>query len=990
MAIMFVNLQDRKSKKPEDYRYFRRLELTGKDGRPIVVDTSQMSPSTWNELIGYTTIVYNQGFDSATCDIYFGSRFSRDRNFINMNEWVSDKTGTDNPENKWCLLRLKRGLYSCHHSTIRLMCEDFWRSSLYQYRHHFFAISQRYCVKNERYTDSYMEHVQVDYKWANALVSSRYEAGVGTIDPWIITYTTTGEVIVSCFRSMISENDQVFPTNTEDLRLRRLQDEPSTPNMFMDYMMDPDKSFDAGSGSHKSVDDFIENSPPTPDYYAERMRREGENKGDVNDDDDDEDLDDDDDDEVAIPGRNAIGIREMFGASEPVRKARAQTDFIDDEADSMPSSYESEGATPEVVHSSGSVSVVEELNEVLSGYSSNASNQAMYGSSPENRSLIFVSDDDNSQRRPLTPRDNNLDRRHSGSGSSDFNVRTPLSGGGNHVHNLSPISIADSPDYTVDSNGYYNFVDSSNSSGRPAVSKKKLKKSNKKKEKPVKETIKVRTIAGRTLSSQPLGQANNLIEEDVDPLLLQEVEKELSDMDDPEDSNPMDCVHEHLGEANSTHTKAALFPVITDHNNNRLISQSPGDNEVVITTGNFPRSNIVILDEVNEVVTPRPRTIYATRSISRQSMNIHFPQLNQTAEVVDNIVIDAPRLQPRFVDKDTLGPFTVERNVNYSVLQLNHDAGMYNNQQEGQQVVRKYRACRPNMHVNSPEKYNFTLGNMRNGRLNHIDMDIFFKRTFPDIDIEEETVTATRKLALRNTYVDNVFYGFIPSQGIVNANFMVIPYWNDDDAENEGYVAIGRRATNTIKLQNIEWRVEWKLYAGDVATVRLIVGYFDGDPQGQFYNVVEDLIENFLTEYGFNLAINSLQPEDILSKSPVYYMGNIQDLDVPDLFKTPTSVSPINYTVQVGNDQPIVLFDKKYDLNVQAINYDAEVFNTNATFRVSDSGVVSLKDSSFVCRYPSTSENIPSHGNVFVLFVGDYAGGEVQVNMFTRVHYTSI
>ena len=132
---------------------------------------------------------------------------------------------------------------------------------------------------------------------------------------------------------------------------------------------------------------------------------------------------------------------------------------------------------------------------------------------------------------------------------------------------------------------------------------------------------------------------------------------------------------------------------------------------------------------------------------------------------------------------------------------------------------------------------------------------------------------------------DNVFYGFIPASGIVNANFMQIAYsdayFEDyDDDNNPLAIKPSARCSNTLVLTKIEYRVEWKLYAGDVATVRMIIGYYDGEPAGQFYTTIDEIAEDMIGYYGFNIDVCSLRPTDILSKSPIFYLGNIQDLGV--------------------------------------------------------------------------------------------------------------
>ena len=994
MAILFIGVHDRRQKDKYRDLFFKNLGLLDENGNIIIVDTTNVAPSTWHELISSAFFVVETGIVTSVVHIYFGNKFPA-RVVINQN--TTTKMNDKGIYTRYGYLRLKVGLYSSHLTTYSMMPMDFWDRLEHDFFDHYFRICERYVIQCDKYTFGYVQYLNTDQKRVNPLVLARYYEDNPYVNPVLIDYTDVRQLIVTNFRSLITQNQNVHPTNNIDIRLETLTEEDPDVRAIEEAFVERTPT--------GSKDSFIKDAISTPDPYlnrvvAENLRRQ--RKGYVSaseeEEDDVDDDDDDDDDEYGRGPRpvskNLLSSSQVFSSffDKPLSK-EARSRFIDDEASSISSREATPDPSSEEISSVSQRNVDNDVRDVLSDLSGRSTN-AMHGSSSSSWSGIAFKS--NSSASPMDSRaipifDNEKAVNGSGVVSKKTSLFPTISGDGkNHTTSSRSSTIMNNNNsFWVTKSGQRVYIDESNGSGKPMSI---LRNGNKKRLIRKKDTAKrmerVTNSTGIIISSQPIGQINNTLDVDEDTA---EVKDAIIDLSEDEEmvagieSDPFSTPEEIAMDGVRGDVNPPRPPLATNMKNNRVIVITPNSEEVVVRTPRPISLSYESSNDVVEVVDVRPNRLVAirnTRAINNYMQNALFPTTNQTSQVVDNLVLDSPDPRPRFVDSETGGPLRPDGSLNDAALNSNVRAGVYHH--SGELANRISRARTRGEHLDHLRWSTNT--NFRNRWYFRVDPSAF----------QQTSADSTKdSFQQMDNFVDNVFYGFIPAAGIVNANFMQIAYsdaYFDDYDDDNNPMAIKPSATcsNTLVLTKIEYRVEWKLYAGDVATVRMIIGYYDGEPAGQFYTTIDEIAEDMIGYYGFNIDVCSLRPTDILAKSPIFYLGNIQDLDVPDLFKDPTSVSPIQFSVQ-NNASPVkVLLDKKYDLNVQAINYDVEVIDTNATYRKSDCGNFSLRGSNFQVRYADHDNDIPIHGNIFVLLVGDYGGGEVQVNMYTRVHYTNI
>lgn len=238
---------------------------------------------------------------------------------------------------------------------------------------------------------------------------------------------------------------------------------------------------------------------------------------------------------------------------------------------------------------------------------------------------------------------------------------------------------------------------------------------------------------------------------------------------------------------------------------------------------------------------------------------------------------------------------------------------------------------------------------------------------------------------------DIYFNGRVPQDGLVLSNVFDLKkvFYDDPNAR----ITTGVRLGNYVYIKAIHTKITWKLFSGDSANVRFIIGYYNGNPKDQIDdNSVTAWVTNEAGELiGINLS--GLSVDAVLEKSPHIDIQNLEDEELPNYMETPTNFSPYNFINYMLEDQFIVLFDNYADLNVQAINEDGvEIVGEGGevswgcSYKVSRN--VKLDDLDLEVVYSSDSQ-VPYFGNIFYLLIGDYEGGVVQATMWSRIYYIS-
>lgn len=228
----------------------------------------------------------------------------------------------------------------------------------------------------------------------------------------------------------------------------------------------------------------------------------------------------------------------------------------------------------------------------------------------------------------------------------------------------------------------------------------------------------------------------------------------------------------------------------------------------------------------------------------------------------------------------------------------------------------------------------------------------------------------TDQFGVQQDFMDFVHYGWIEESGNIEMEFMNMPL--DNDYQN------GRRS-NDVFVKAIHIRTQFKRFSGTEATARLVVFY-----------VNDVLTHEMQFPRGFDILpsdqLNILKVEDILQKSPVYYAGNIAELDFPDLMENPTCLSPYNFENVVLNDRIQILYDYYVDLNCQGI--EGLAGENVDTMDQQYTKVVKLDNLDLHIRYePGTK--FPNRGTIGAVWIGDYGGGMVGCNSWFRVYYVS-
>lgn len=238
---------------------------------------------------------------------------------------------------------------------------------------------------------------------------------------------------------------------------------------------------------------------------------------------------------------------------------------------------------------------------------------------------------------------------------------------------------------------------------------------------------------------------------------------------------------------------------------------------------------------------------------------------------------------------------------------------------------------------------------------------------------------------------DVYFNGRVPEDGIVLADVMGISktYYDNPEART----TTGTRLGNYVYVKAIHTKITWKLYSGDSANVRLIIGYYNGNPEDQISATgAGEWITNEAGELlGYNAA--GLGVSEILQPSPHIDIQNLEDGELPNYAETPTNFSPYNFINHMLDDKFQILFDNYADLNVQAMNTDGvEIVGEggDVSFGCSykASRNVKLDDLDLEIMYQS-DKRTPYFGNIFYLLIGDYEGGVIQCTMWSRIYYIS-
>jgi hypothetical protein len=1033
MAIYFIGCQDRKATDKARDNYFRKIGLLNDQGKIILVNTSGVAPSTWSELITSCMLIPSPGVVTTHVDVFFGNKFVIGEE-ISMNELPP---GVRNePRKRYGYMKLKLGLYSSHLSTYKMMPVDFWTATKFPYFHHYYYLCEQYVVKNDKYTYGYVRNMNQDQHRINPLVLQRYYDTVPYAEGIMITFTDVVQLVATNFRSLVSENQNTFPSNMIDVRLESLSNQSN--DELLSYMR---QQINATQNSNTSFMNNVINTPdeapviellpfrrraptqptptPTPSpvspvedpYHArlrylrwQRLQNHGEPE--EEDDDDDEDVDSEDDVNVVwnddLPGHlePIVNTVKRFFPDKPLGKD-ARSHYIDDMADSIDSADASSDPSSEEYISTGNSHVDKVLGDLVSNGSVNAvhgSNQAVNNSGSN---IISISSTLSSPSPPKVVEDG-VAQHNNGAPISRITIVPSIAGDGrSHTSMVNRPSIANNNNnFVISESGTRRWIDESNGTGRPQNTsiprRKPIQKGTFKSPLP-----KVTTSRGRMVDGQPIGQINNMLETNEDTAQYEEA-VQMEQEDDPEVSgnhisdDPMAAADEIGADIVRSDVNPAEPPIPMNLRSQRAVHSTPGSSEVIVRSPIPHVSSNGSVSDRSEIIDVSPvpmNVIRNSRAVNNYMRNIVNPTGNQSPDIIDNLIIDQPDPQPMFVESESSASSDSSESsyvssasgINAEVLNANLDAGVGIHQQLGRNAIARARrrADHRNYRFYTPKR--FTRG--KRGWITSVFTSTWYQRL--NVNPEASKIVEARRTS---NFIDNVFYGFIPSMGIVNANFMQVEWLSKKDyyAGGPDYFVTSKRYSKELMLTKIEYRIEWKLTYGDVGTVRMIIGYFDGNPLGQFYNVIDQITEDMIGYYGFNIDVGNLTTDQILENSPIYYLGNIQDLDVPDLFKTPTSVSPIKFDVQMGASPIKIILDKKYDLNVQAINYDVEILDTNATYRKSDCGNVDISANKFTCHYPKNDSSTPDLGNIFVCMVGDYNGGEIQANMYTRVHYYNL
>jgi len=211
-------------------------------------------------------------------------------------------------------------------------------------------------------------------------------------------------------------------------------------------------------------------------------------------------------------------------------------------------------------------------------------------------------------------------------------------------------------------------------------------------------------------------------------------------------------------------------------------------------------------------------------------------------------------------------------------------------------------------------------------------------------------------------YIDYAFYGFIREYGTVVNDIMKLPL---------GFEFNSQRRGSNVYIRAIHFRNTFTHVTGTKATGRMVV----------FCTQKESSYTNILGRHW-----NEIKTEDILQKSVTMYAGDLEELEAADVFYNPTVMSQYDFKNVILGNQFEILYDYYADLNTQAVK--GVVGEDIESVDSIKSKWVKLDNLDIPLFYDG-NDSIPIRGQLGIVFMGDYFGGEVETNCTMRVFYNS-
>jgi hypothetical protein len=211
-------------------------------------------------------------------------------------------------------------------------------------------------------------------------------------------------------------------------------------------------------------------------------------------------------------------------------------------------------------------------------------------------------------------------------------------------------------------------------------------------------------------------------------------------------------------------------------------------------------------------------------------------------------------------------------------------------------------------------------------------------------------------------YLDYAFYGFIREYGTVINDIMKLPL---------GYEFNSQRRGSNVYIRAIHFRNTFTHVTGTKATGRMIV--FSTEKESSYTNIL-------------GRHWNTVKTEDILQKSVTMYAGDLEEMEAADVFYNPTVMSQYDFKNVILGNQFEIVYDYYADLNTQAVK--GVVGEDIESVDSIKSKWVKLDDLDIPLFYEG-NDSIPLRGQLGIVFMGDYFGGEVETNCTMRVFYNS-
>jgi len=211
-------------------------------------------------------------------------------------------------------------------------------------------------------------------------------------------------------------------------------------------------------------------------------------------------------------------------------------------------------------------------------------------------------------------------------------------------------------------------------------------------------------------------------------------------------------------------------------------------------------------------------------------------------------------------------------------------------------------------------------------------------------------------------YIDYAFYGFIREYGTVVNDIMKLPL---------GFEFNSQRRGSNVFIRAIHFRNTFTHVTGTKATGRMVV----------FCTQKESSYTNILGRHW-----NEIKTEDILQKSVTMYAGDLEEMEAADVFYNPTVMSQYDFKNVILGNQFEILYDYYADLNTQAVK--GVVGEDIESVDSIKSKWVKLDNLDIPLFYDG-NDSIPIRGQLGIVFMGDYFGGEVETNCTMRVFYNS-